>query len=46
MSVAMMMWTYKGDVISTSEPSSSSISPKALFNGDSNKETLDVNKTC
>ena len=28
------------------EPSSTTISPEASFNGDSNEETLNVNKTC
>ena len=28
------------------EPSSATISPEASFNGDSNEETLNVNKTC
>ena len=28
------------------EPSSSTISTEASFNGDSNEETLNVNKTC
>ena len=51
MYVARMMWTYKGDVILTSgenwkEPSSSTLSPEALFHGDSNEETLNLNKTC
>ena len=50
-SVAMVMWTYKGDVNSASgenwkEASSSAISAEASFNGDSNEETLNVNKTC
>ena len=45
------MWTCKGDVNSASEenwkePSSSAILPEASFNGDSNEETLNVNKTC
>ena len=44
-SVASMMWTYNGDVNSVSvenwkEPSLSTISPEASFNGDSNEETL------
>ena len=44
------MWTFMGDVNSASgenwkEPSSSTISTEALFNGDSKKETLYVNKT-
>ena len=50
-SVAMVMWTYKGDVNSASgenwkEASSSAISTEASFNGDSNEETLNVDKTC
>ena len=45
------MWTYKGDMNSASgenwkEASSSTISTEASFNGDSNKENLNVNKTC
>ena len=28
------------------EPSSSTVSTEASFNGDSNEETLNVNKTC
>ena len=45
------MWTYEGDVNSASgenwkETSSSVISTRASFNGDSNEETLNVNKTC
>ena len=45
------MWTYEGDVNSASgenwkESSSSAISPEELFNGDSNEDTLNVNKTC
>ena len=44
-SVARVMWMYKGDVNSGSgenwkEPTSSTISAEVLFNGDSNKETL------
>ena len=50
-SVAKVMWTYKGDVNSASGenwkgPSSSKRSREASSNGDSNEETLDVNKTC
>ena len=50
-SVARVMWTYKDDVSSASRrklkgPSSSIISTEASFNGDSNEETLNVNKTC
>ena len=46
-----MMWTYKGDANSASgenwkEPSSPTLSPKASINGDSNKDSLNVNKTC
>ena len=46
-----MMWTYKSDMNSASwenwlEPSTSTISTEASFNGDSNEETLSVNKTC
>ena len=49
--VATMMWTYEGDVNSTSgenwkEPWSSTISTEASFNGDSNEEIVNVNKTC
>ena len=45
------MWTYKSNVISASgenwkESSSSTILTEASFNSDSNKETLNVNKTC
>ena len=50
-SVARVMWTYKGDVNSASgenwkESSSSTISAEAWFNNNSNEETLNVNKTC
>ena len=50
-SITRMMWTYKGDINSRSgenwkEPSSSTILTDSLFNGDSNKKTLNVNKTC
>ena len=50
-SVAKVMWMYKSDMNSASwenwlEPSTSTISTKASFNGDSNEETLSVNKTC
>ena len=47
-SVARVMWTYN-DVFNSGlgenwkEPSSS---PEASFNGDSNDETLNVDKTC
>ena len=49
--VARVMWTFTGDVISASgenykKPSSSSISPEPSFNGNGNKKTLNVNKTC
>ena len=45
------MWTYEGDLNSASgenwkEPSSSTISAEASFKGDSNEETLNVNRTC
>ena len=45
------MWTYKVAGIWASggnrkEPSSSAISTEASFNGDSNEEALNVNKTC
>ena len=45
------MWTYKGDVKSTSgenckEPSSSAISQEESFNDKGNEETLAVNKNC
>ena len=45
------MRTYKSDVNLASrenwkEPSSSTISREASLIGDSNEETLDVNKTC
>ena len=50
MSVAKVMRTYKDDMISTSgehwkEPWSSTTSPEASSNGDSNEEALHVNKT-
>ena len=50
-SVARLLWTYKGDENSASgetwkEPSSPTISTETSFNGDSNEETLNVNKTC
>ena len=50
MSVEKVMWTHKGDTISTSgenwkEPWSSTISPEASLNGNSNEEALHVNKT-
>ena len=49
-----MKWFYfsvKGDLNSalgenSKEPSSSTISTETLFNEDSNKETLNVNKVC
>ena len=49
--VARVTWTYNGDVNSASgedweETSSSVISTKASFNGGSNKETVNINKTC
>ena len=45
------MWTYEDDVNSASgenwrEPSPLTISTEASFNGDSNEETLNVNKSC
>ena len=48
-SVARMMWTYKGDVNSalgenSKESSPSTISVEASFDDDSNKEALNVNK--
>ena len=50
-SVAKMMWTYKGDVNSASgenrkEPSPSTKLPEASFNSNSNKDNLDVDETC
>ena len=44
-SVARVMWTYKGDVNSASgenwkEPSSSTISTEIAFNSDSNEEIM------
>ena len=50
-SVARVIWTYKGDVNSASvenwkEPSSLTILPEASFYGESNEEYLNVNKTC
>ena len=50
-SFARVVWSYKGDVNSTSgknkkKRSSSTISIEALFNGDSKEVTLNVNKTC
>ena len=49
-SVARVKWTYEGDMNSASgenwkEPSPSTISTESSFNGDSNEETLNVNKT-
>ena len=49
MSVARVLWTCKADLNSGSgenwkEPSSSTISPEASFNGDSSEDTLNVNK--
>ena len=50
-SVSRVTWTCKGGVNSASgenwkEPSSLTISTEALFYGDSNEETLNVNKAC
>ena len=50
-SVSRVTWTCKGGVNSASgenwkEPSSFTISTEALFYGDSNEETLNVNKAC
>ena len=50
-SVAKVMWTYQDDVNSSSgeswkESLSSTISPGASFNGNSNEDTLNANKTC
>ena len=47
-SVAKMMWTYKGNMNSTSGENSKepSASTDVSFNGYSNQETLNVNKTC
>ena len=50
-SFVKMMQTYNSDVNSASgenwkEPPSATMSRKASFNDDSNKETLKVNKTC
>ena len=50
-SFVMVMWTYMGDVNSalgrnSKEPSSSTISREASFNGDNNEETLNINKVC
>ena len=49
-SIAKVMWTYKGDANSASgenwKLSSSAILPEASFNDNSNEETLNVNKTC
>ena len=47
-SVARVMWTYKGDMNSaleetSNEPSSSAISAEVLFNDVCNEETLNVN---
>ena len=47
MSVGKVAWTYKGDVNSASgenwkEPSSSTISTEASFNGDNNEQTPNV----
>ena len=44
------VWMYKGELNSASgenwkEPSSSTISTEALFNGDSNEDTLNITKT-
>ena len=49
MSVATVMWTYKGDVNSalgknSKEPSLSAISAQASFNDDSNEEIVNINK--
>ena len=46
-SVARVMWTYKGDVNSalggnSKEPSSSTVSAETSFDEDSNNETLNV----
>ena len=51
LSIAKVMWTYKGDANSAlgenwKELSSSAISPEASFNDNSNEETLNINKTC
>ena len=48
---ARVMWTYKGGMKWTSgenwkEPSTSTISTEAPFNGYSRKATLNVNITC
>ena len=42
------MWAYKSDVNSASRENwkESSSLTEASFNSDSNKETLNVNKTC
>ena len=50
-SFVMVMWTCMGDVNSASgrnskEPSSSTLSREASFNGDNNEETLNINKVC
>ena len=50
-SFGRVMWTYEDDVNSASgenwrEPSPLTISTEASFNGDSNEETLNVNKSC
>ena len=50
-SVAKVIWTYKGGVYSVwgenwKEPSSSTKSTEASFNEKSKEETLKVNKTC
>ena len=47
-SVARVMWKYKGDMNSaleetSNEPSSSAISAEVLFNDVCNEETLNVN---
>ena len=50
-SVTRVKWTYEGGVNSTSgqsweEPSSSTISAEASFNGDSKEGALNGSKTC
>ena len=51
MSVAMVMWTYKGDVNSalgenSKKPSLSAISTQVSFNDGSNEEIVNINKIC
>ena len=44
-SVARLIWKDKG-YVNSATGENSKISPEALFNDNSNKETLNVNKTC